>query len=233
MSYSLQPHELYLQQMVEVKQRLRAVDWILGAKKPLTRNEEVDCESAFLQVRKIIELITFSAIVSDEQRYKRLRELDATKNPKDKGNYTLDWKAAEILIRLSKISPYFLPRPLGQMIEQADGTKHFNGATAKLTHDRLIDIYKKAGGYAHIQNPYKLNVINLESKKKETAREILRKEVAYLKSVIWEHAKIGLIWKPDASPTELENSESAWLISFGNKDTDQVNMALATAINNS
>ena len=52
--------------MIEVKQRLRAVDWILGAKKPLTCNEEVDIENAFLQVRKIIELITFSAIMSDK-----------------------------------------------------------------------------------------------------------------------------------------------------------------------
>ena len=233
MSSSLKPHDLYLQQMIEVKQRLRALDWVLGAKKPLTRREEVDNESAFLQVRKIIELITFSAIMSDEQRYKRSRELDAAKNPKDKGNYTLDWNAAEILVRLSKISPHFLPLPLGSITEQADGTKHFNETAAKLTHDRLIDIYKKAGGYLHILNPYKLNGTDLENKKKETAREILKKEVAYLKSVIWEHAKIGLIWKSDADPTELESSESAWLVSFGNKDTEQVNMALATAIKSS
>jgi hypothetical protein len=227
----LKPHELYLQQMVEVKQRFRTVDWILGAKKPLTRNEQVDNESAFLQIRKIIELITFSAIASDEQRYQRLRELDVAKNPKNNGNYTLDWNAADILVRLSKISPHFLPRPLGLMTEQADGTKHFNEAKAKLTHDRLIEIYKLAGGYLHIPNPYKLNAISLENKKKETGQEILKKEVAYLKSVIWEHVKIGLIWKPDADPTEIENSESAWLVSFGNKDTDQVNMALAAAIN--
>jgi hypothetical protein len=226
----MKPQELYLQQMVEVKQRFRAVEWVLGAKKPLSRNEQVDNESAFLQIRKIIELITFSAIASDEQRYQRLRELDVAKNPKNNGNYTLDWNATDILVRLSEISPNFLPCPLGQMTEQADGTKHFNEAKAKLTHDRLIEIYKLAGGYLHIPNPFKLNAINIESKKKETAREMLKKEVAYLKSVIWEHAKIGLIWKPDADPTELENSESAWLVSFGNKDTDLVNMALATAI---
>lgn len=230
MSSCLPPHDLYLRQMIEVKQRLRAVDWILGAKKPLTRNEEVDNENAFLQVRKIIELITFSAIMSDEQRYKKLRELDATKNPKDKGNYTLDWNAADILVRLSKISPHFLPRPLGLMTEQADGTKHFNETKAKLTHDRLIEIYKLASGYLHIANPYKLNAINLKNEKKETAREKLKKEVTYLKSVIWEHVKIGLTWEADSDPTALENSESAWLVSFGNKDSDLVNMALASAI---
>ena len=54
MSSCLQPHDFYLRQMIEFKQRLRAVDWILGAKKPLTCNEEVYIENAFLQVRKII-----------------------------------------------------------------------------------------------------------------------------------------------------------------------------------
>lgn len=216
--------------MVETKRRLRAVDRILGAKKPLTRNEEVDNECAFLQVRRIIELITFSAIVSDEQRYQRSRKLDAEKNPRDKGDYTLDWNAADILVRLSKISPHFLPRPLGPMTAQPDGTKHFSEAAAKLTHDRLIGIYQTAGGFAHTPNPYKPNGAELERKKRETARIVLKKELAYLKSVIWEHAKIGLAWKPGADPTQPEDSETAWLIWFGNKDTDHVRMSLATAI---
>jgi hypothetical protein len=83
--------------MLEVKRRFRAIDRILGAKKPLTKNEEVDIESAFLQVRKIVELITFSAIISDEQHYKPYRELDASKSPNDNGDYTLDCNAADIL----------------------------------------------------------------------------------------------------------------------------------------
>jgi hypothetical protein len=45
------PDETYLEQMVEVKKRFRALDWILGAKKPLIRNEEIDHECAFLQIR--------------------------------------------------------------------------------------------------------------------------------------------------------------------------------------
>lgn len=224
------PHETYLKQMVEVKKRLRALDWILGAKKPLIRNQEIDHECAFLQIRKIIELITFSAIVSDEHRYKRLRELDAEKNPKDRGNYALDWKAEEILKHLSKISPHFLPIPLGPITELSDGTKHFNEAAAKLTLERLIDIYKKAGGYLHIANPYKLDGVNLDIKKKDAAHEMLIKETRYLKSIIWEHAKIGLAWKPEADPVQLEQGESAWLVWFGNKNTDSVEMKLAKAI---
>ena len=173
------PHEIYFQQMLETKRRFRAIDRILGAKKPLTQNEEIDNECAFLQVRKIVELITFSAIISDEHRYQRSRELDALVNPKDKGDYTLDWNAANILTRLSKISPYFLPRPLGEITVLPDGVMHFNEATAKATHDQLISIYKTAGGFAHMTNPYKHNVAELEKKKKETARTELEKEVRW------------------------------------------------------
>lgn len=213
--------------MLEVKRRFRAIDRILGAKKPLTQSEEIDIESAFLQVRKIVELITFSAIISDERRYQRSRELDAVTNPKDKGDYTLDWNAADILKRLSKISPHFLPLPLGEITVQPDGVKHFNEADAKATHDRLISIYKTAGGFAHMHNPYKHNVAELENKKKKTARIELEKEVRYLKSIIWEHAKIGLAWQPDSVPTELDQSETAWLVWFDDKSTDQVRMSLA------
>ena len=216
--------------MVEVKRRLHAADRILGAKKSLTRNLDIDNEFVFLQVRRIIELITFSAIVSDERRYQRSRELDAMANAKDKGDYTTDWNAADILVRLSKISPYFLPRPLGAMEVKPDGTTHFNEAVAKLTHDRLISIYKTAGGYAHTANPYKANVVELESQKKVKARTTLVKELAFLKSVIWEHAKIGLTWAPGADPTRLHNGETAWLVWFGVVGTDQVRMSLATAV---
>ena len=211
----IKPHDLYCRQMIEVKRRFKAIDRILGAKKPITQNQEIDNECAFLQVRKIIELITFSILITDKLRYQKLRELDAEKNSKDKGDYTLDWNAPDILNKLSRISPFFLPRPLGTLSELPDGTKHFNESKAKLTQERLIDIYKIAGRYAHIQNPYKPNLEKLENTKVNEAKKILIKEVAYLKSVIWEHAKIGLLWDSESNPTELENSESAWLIWFG------------------
>jgi len=224
------PYQLYLRQMIEVKRRFRSTDKILGAKKPLTGNIDYDNESAFLQVRRIIELITFSAIVADEARYQRSRELENQANPRSKGDYTSDWNATSILVKLSKISPHFLPRPLGKVITQADGIKHFDEAAAKLTHDRLISIYKAAGGFAHTPNPFKGNVEIIEQEKKETARSTLTKEVTFLKSVIWNHVKIGLAWQPDWNPTELDNSETAWLLWFGDHGTDEIRMSLATAI---
>jgi len=223
------PHELYLAQTTETKRRLRVAARLLGAKKPLTGNIDVDNECAFLQVRRIIELITFSAIVSDEQRYQRSREIDAAANPKDRGDYTLDWNAADILVRLSRISPHFLPRPLGPMKVQPDGSKHFEHTAAKLTHDRLIALYKTAGGYAHTSNPYKEQGGDFDEKKRTTARPVLEKEIAWLRSVIWEHVKIGLTWNSGDDPTGPASSETAWLVWFGKADDDNIRMSLAAA----
>src|SRR5450830_1927840 len=105
--------QIYRRQMVEVKRRMRTIDRILAARKPLSGDLAVDHELGFLQLRKIVELVTFSCIVADEQRYQRSRELDAMGSKRDKGDYALDWNAGDILSKLVKISPHALPRPLG------------------------------------------------------------------------------------------------------------------------
>jgi hypothetical protein len=229
MNSSQKPHDIYLAQMIEAKQRFRAAERILGAKKPLTGDVHIDNEFAFMQIRKIIELITFSAIVSDEQRYKRSREIETKANSRDKGDYTIDWNAAEILKRLSKISPHFLPIPLGAMSNLPDGTKHFDRALAKHTHDRLIELYKTVNGYAHAPNPYRENQAAIAFEKRNNARQTLQKELAWLRSVIWDHAKIGLTWVPGEDPNELGESATAWLIWFGDQSTDEIRMVLASA----
>ena len=226
----LKSHDIYLNQMTEVKWRLKATSRILGAKKPLTLSIDADNESAMLQVRKIIELITFSAIVADEQRYQRSRELDAQANQRDHGDYTLDWKAPDILQRLAKISPHFLPRPIGSLVTASDGTAQFTDGKAKITHDRLIELYKTAGGHLHISNPYKVGATDAEKRKRAEARAFLIKEVSWLESVIWDHGKIGLAWDPNSDPHASERPEQAWIVSFGQKQTDHIRMTLATAV---
>jgi hypothetical protein len=82
--------QLYYKQMVEVKSRLLAIERILGATKgkPRTMTEDYDNEFMWLQLRKIVELVTFSAIVSDRERYIALRrQQDAT------SNYEKDWRS--------------------------------------------------------------------------------------------------------------------------------------------
>ena len=64
------PYEaaLYFNQMVEVKRRFLAIDRILGAKKSRTLSEDTDNEFMWLQIRNIIELVTYSGIASDLDR---------------------------------------------------------------------------------------------------------------------------------------------------------------------
>ena len=156
--------------------------------------------------------------------------MDQEANPKESGDYTADWNAATILIKLSKISPHFLPRPLGKMTVQDDGVKHFNEAAAKLAHDRLISIYRTSSGYAHTTNPFKLDADSIDTQKKGAARSLIAKELAFLKSVIWQHVKIGLLWNEGSNPLELENSNTAWLVWFGDHGTDEIRISLASAI---
>lgn len=221
--------QTYRRQMIEAKRRMRTIDRILGARKPLSGDLATDHELGFLQLRKIVELVTFSCIVADEQRYQRSRELDAVSNKRDKGDYASDWNAGEILSKLVKISPHALPRPLGPMEVQSDGVKHFLEAKAKATHDRLIEIYKIAGGFAHVPNPFKLGINEQEQRKQDTARQVLKKELNYLKSIIWEHVKIGLPWSPGMDPLEAESGETAWLIWFGDKNSNDIKFIHAQA----
>lgn len=103
-------HERYHASMVEVKRRLRAVNRILGAKKARTLTVETDDEFMWLQVRKVVELVAFAGISSDESRYAALRA-----EAKDNPDYTRDWKVGDILRRLAKITPHFLPIPVGSV----------------------------------------------------------------------------------------------------------------------
>lgn len=222
--------EVYRKQMIEAKHRMRTIDRILSARKPLSGDLAADHELGFLQLRKIVELVTFSCIVADEERYQRARELDAVANKRDKGDYASDWNASDILSKLVKISPHALPKPLGALEIQSDGVKHFSAAKAKATHGRFIEIYKIAGGFAHAPNPFNPGIVKQERRKQDSARAVLEKELAYLKSILWEHVKIGLPWAPEMDPLEMESGERAWLVWFGDKNSNDIKFLHADAI---
>ena len=87
MSVKVPTHEMYRTLMLEIKIRLIRTEIVLQSKQPVTGLSSLDAEFCFLQVRKIIELITFSAALRDEDRYKRLRELQKVENPRDHGDH--------------------------------------------------------------------------------------------------------------------------------------------------
>jgi hypothetical protein len=211
--------------MVEVKRRFRAIDRILGAKKPRTLSAEFDDELMWLQLRQIVELVAYSAVAADEERYAALRR-EQDKN----SDYRVDSKPAKVLQHLSKISPHFLPKSLGTMVAQSDGVKHFEQGPEVAMLDRFLEIHDTAGQHLHAINPFNEQDVKDLKARLAVARRRIETETRYLKGVLWDHAKVGLQFQPGASPRELENAEQAWIVKFGPADTDAVQMILAKGI---
>lgn len=216
---------LYHDHMIEVKRRIRAIDRILGAKKPRTLTAEFDDEFMWLQLRQIVELVAYSAIAADEARYAALRQ-EQDKN----ADYRVDSKPAKVLKHLSQISPHFLPKSLGVMVPQADGTKYFESGPEVAVLERFLDIHDTAGQHLHAINPFNEEDVKDLKVRLAAARRRIEMETRYLKGVLWDHAKVGLQFQPGASPRELENAEQAWIVKFGAPDTDGIEMMLAEGI---
>lgn len=220
--------QLYRKQMIEVKRRLIAIDRILGAKKgkPRTLTEDYDNEFLWLQLRKVVELIAFSAIAADKERYVALRLQKDTKS-----NYQDDWRAEKILGHLSNINPKFLPQPLGQMKVKPDGAKHFEGLAEaqQATLDRLVSIHQTAGDYLHAGNPFDPNTEQHQDDMRAAARERIVTEHRYLKTILAEHYKIGLEFKAGADPRLPDNPKHAWIVVLGKQETPDIQMVQADA----
>lgn len=217
--------QLYRSHMVEAKRRFRAIQRILGAKKPRTLCAEFDDEFMWLQLRQIVELVAYSAIAADEERYAALRQ-EQDKN----ADYRVDSKPAKVLKHLSQISPHFLPKSLGVMVPQADGTKHFEHGPEMAVLDRFLEIHDTAGQHLHAINPFNEDYVKELKTRLAVARTRIETETRYLKGVLWDHAKVGLQYQAGASPRELENANQAWIVKFGQADTDDVQMILAKGI---
>lgn len=219
-------HERYHAAMVEVKQRLRAVNRTLGAKKPRTLTDQTDNEFMWLQVRKVVELVAFAGISSDEARYAALRA-----EAKDNPDYTRDWKVGDILRRLAKITPHFLPIPIGSVQVLSEGQWHFDAGKEKQTLERFVEIYERAGEYLHVPNPFSEASLARHGELLAASRDQLKADVQYLTGVLWTHAKVGLEFDPQGGePREAANPISAWLVRLGQPDNDDVHVVLAEGI---
>ena len=220
--------QLYYKQMVEAKSRLLAIDRILGAKrgKPRTLTEDYDNEFMWLQLRKIVELVTFSAIASDRERYIALR-----KQQDANSNYEKDWRAEKILGNLSNINPKFLPQALGRMQVQTDGTKHFGGLPQEqqATLDRLVSIHQTAGEYLHAANPFDANAEQREADVRTRFRNRISAERAYLKTMLAEHYKVGLEFNDGDDPKAFDSPKHAWIVVLGKLEVPSIQMVQAEA----
>jgi hypothetical protein len=218
--------------MAEVKLRLLAAERISKATTPVTGLQALDSEFCFLQIRKVIELITFSAIKREEGRYGKLREQDHQSNQRDHGNPAKDWQAPEILKRLVGLSPHVLPIPLAESKQSSQGITHFERHNISVNHGRLIDLYKKCSGYMHAKNPLVADYVahvEIERAKYESAPVEVRRALDFLRKLLWQHAVVQLNWSDPENPRAVDGPESAWLIDFGMTEDENITLVLAEA----
>jgi hypothetical protein len=104
-----------------------------------------NCELAALQLRKIYELVGFASISANQARYSEIRN-----------RYEKDWNLAEILNRIERFNPTFLPISLVET--WGDGTidspHAISEGEARFEKASLLAFHGRLGEILHAQNPY-------------------------------------------------------------------------------
>lgn len=228
----IDPIDMYRTHMVELKIRFMNTERVAQSKVPINGLYSLDAEFCFLQIRRMIELITFSMVICDVERYKKLRQINKTENNRDHGDYQKDWEAAEILKKLSEINTHFLPIPLGKMTNCKESSFMYDRKKISVTHGRLIEIYKQCGGYLHAKNPLVENFLHLvdsERKKYERAKKDINRNLQFIRSLMWKHVAIGLEWSDSLDPRENANPNEAWVVDFGDEKSQEIEITRAYA----
>lgn len=132
--------KLYLKNMQEIKWRVEAIDEIYLGKKT-TRFFTTNTEFCVLQIRKILELIALSALVSDAEIYKEKL-----------GKIETMWNAHLILQDIKRVHPDFYPQPI--RVDEKDEHRWVNIKDEYLTKDRFEKVYEKCGKMLHEFSPF-------------------------------------------------------------------------------
>ncbi|MBA3667324.1 MAG: hypothetical protein H0W65_06340 [Sphingomonas sp.] len=105
-----------------------------------------NCELAALQLRKMYELIGFASLSANRHRYVVLRK-----------RYEKDWNLAEILVRIEKVNPAFLPIGLDETY--AAGTSAaphiLRTKGSRIDKTLLLEHHGRLANLLHARNPYR------------------------------------------------------------------------------
>lgn len=161
----------YSECMEEVKKRVEVIEALLDnsiTTSYLITNVEFSC----IQIRKILELIAFSALVANKVEYQKVQE-----------NLGKLWKAKDIVKNLEVINPNFYPEPIKLQYFNGDpnNTRTQPVKTGYLTREEFLNIYARCGGLLHAQNPF--------SKKKEFLQtsKVIPMWLAKVKKLLNQH----------------------------------------------
>lgn len=105
--------------------------------------KQIAVELFALQFRKIVEMIVFSSLVANRERYAALHD-----------DFVSHWKISEIIRRIKAINKDYLPIPVEET--EKNGEKYWDYPSGKqfFSEQELISIYKESGGILHSRKPF-------------------------------------------------------------------------------
>ena len=128
----------YCDLMEEVKSRVETINRLMEVP-GITIRDRV--ESICLQLRKLLELIVFSSLVSNKDAWQKSRkELQSSQNISKK------------LKELKRLHPNFYPRPV-VLESKVSGEEPADRTEGFLSEDQLIQVYGTLGNILHAENP--------------------------------------------------------------------------------
>lgn len=187
---------LYLKNMWIIKRRIRAVLSIYcdtEDKHTSTLFPQTNIEFSLLQIRKILELIALSSLVSNFDLYKSQLE-----------NVERMWNARLIFRDIERINPDFYPKAI--IIVPEDRHRWLEREEDVLTKDEFIRIYEKIGKSMHEDPPF-LSFEDTEHYYKEIENSILD-WIKKIQNLLWTHL------------IKLEDKETLFYVSIGGKLND-------------
>jgi hypothetical protein len=152
----------YLATMSEIRFRLNGIRKIL-CYQPV---DVVSFESILLQIRKSLELIAFSSLVSNKDCYESVR-----------GNVEKDWHAIRILKAVEMANSDFYPEPVVPSKE----SKLPLLSEGFLSRVEFVKWYDLCGDYMHATNPF------INEKNRSDTLELIPELITKLELLLQEH----------------------------------------------
>lgn len=151
----------YLNLMVEAKYRLIEITKLCQEFDRLHKTtDDVLFDSICLQVRKIVEIVAMSSLVSNKEAFENVQS-----------NVEKAWNGIDIIKEIERYTPHVFPEVSYkyEKINPNELVKYYQNLKQTkdvLNKDKFCDIYKKCGAALHTNNPY--------NDKRRTKQEILK-----------------------------------------------------------
>ena len=137
--------QIYTNCMREIKERIAVTDQFLTDWREQNVATALACEISALQLRKIYELVAFSAISADLEKYSVVSK-----------KFAKDWDFNAIIKTIANLNPDFLPKPTRRVPSQAEGVKwHIEERSeAELSKEDLLFRHGYLHRFLHATNPF-------------------------------------------------------------------------------